>query len=606
MGCSTQKIIYVLLGIFIFVTIYSFLSPQKEKIADIPISELVQEIQNEKVEKIIVEGQTINIELKNGQKQKTNKEENASLTEVLTNSGIEVGDVNIEVKDSTANQYWISFLSGILPVLLIGVFIYFMFRTAQAGNTKAMSFGQSQAKLVDFGNKKIMFSDVAGLREAKQELTEVVDFLKNPGKFRKLGAEIPKGVLLIGQPGTGKTLLAKAVAGEAGVPFFSISASEFVEMFVGVGASRVRDLFEKAKKSAPAIIFVDELDAVGRLRGAGLGGSHDEREQTLNQILVEMDGFGTDTNVIVLAATNRPDVLDPALLRPGRFDRQVVLDLPKKSDREEILKVHTRNKPLKSSVNLEKIAASTVGFSGADLKNLANEAAILAARDNQKSISMKDMEDSIEKVILGPERKSLVLDEKEKQITAYHEAGHAIVSRFLPECDPVRKVSIIARGVALGVTLMMPDDDKHLISKTKLEQEIATMLGGRVAEKIIFNEISSGAENDLEKATDIARKMVTRYGMSEALGPASFGELQEKAFLGKELAMHKNYSEKTAALIDSEIERIIKEAQTQAEKILTTKKVLLDKVVKTLIEKETISGKELDKILKISSKNNKK
>jgi len=602
MTCSTKTIVYILVGIFIILAIYSFIAPKKDTAKEIPMSQMITEIKNNEVSKLNIDGQSINIDLKNGEKQKTVKEENASLTDVLTNAGIKVDEVDIDVKDTTSNQLWMSFLSGILPVILIGLFLFFMLRSAQAGNTKAMSFGQSQPRLMNLGEKRVTFSDVAGLKEAKQELLEVVDFLKNPNKFKKLGAEIPKGVLLVGPPGTGKTLLAKAVAGEAKVPFFSISASEFVEMFVGVGASRVRDLFVKAKRNSPAIIFVDEMDAVGRLRGAGLGGSHDEREQTLNQILVEMDGFGTDTNVIVLAATNRPDVLDPALLRPGRFDRRVVLDLPSKNDRFEILKVHTRNKPLARDVNLEKIAASTAGFSGADLKNLTNEAAIFAAQDNQKSINEHSLEVSIEKVILGPERRSLVLDKFEKELTAYHEAGHAIVSRLLPNCDPVRKVSIVARGMSLGATLIMPDDDKHLVSKSKLEDEIATALGGRAAELLKFNELSTGAENDLSQATQAARRMVTRFGMSEKLGPATYGEKEEVTFLGKELAEHKNYSDETASLIDQEIKNIISNAQAKATVILKKKKALLKKVADTLIKKETLSGEELDKILGIKKK----
>ncbi len=599
MGCNTKNIILVLIVVFLGITIYSFFSPKKDDVKQVPISQLVSEVKNNEVNKINIDGQTLNIELKDGQKQSSTKEENASLTEVFKNQNVDLSTVNVEVKNTTSNQIWNSLLSGVLPVILIGLILFFMFRSAAAGNSKAMSFGQSGAKLAGFGPKKITFSDVAGLREAKEELVEVVDFLKNPAKFKKLGAEIPKGVMLVGPPGTGKTLLAKAVAGEAKVPFLSISASEFVEMFVGVGASRVRDLFTKAKRNSPAIIFIDELDAVGRLRGAGLGGSHDEREQTLNQILVEMDGFGTDTNVIVLASTNRPDVLDPALLRPGRFDRRVVLDLPSYKDRQEILKVHTRNKPLAKDVDLEKIAKATVGFSGADLKNLANEAAIMAARNGQKSIDQHSLEISIEKVVLGPERKSLILGKKEKEMVAYHEAGHAIVSRFVPNSDPVHKVSIVARGMALGVTMYRPEDDKHLVGMTKMEGDISMMLGGRTAEKLIFNELSSGAENDLKQATDVARRMVKRYGMSEKLGPASYGDSEEATFLGKDLAEHKNYSEKTAALIDDEIKAIISRAEGRAQQILKSKLVSLKKVVKILLEKETLSGEELDKILGI-------
>jgi cell division protease FtsH len=599
MGCNTKNIILILIIVFLGITIYSFSSPKKDEVKQVPINQLVSEVKNNEVKKINVDGQTLNIVLKDGQKQTTTKEESASLTELFKDQGVDLAGIDIEVKNSSSNQLWYTFLSGILPVILIGLILFFMFKSAAAGNSKAMSFGQSGAKLAGFGPKKITFTDVAGLKEAKEELVEVVDFLKNPAKFKKLGAEIPKGVLLVGPPGTGKTLLAKAVAGEAKVPFFSISASEFVEMFVGVGASRVRDLFVKAKKNSPAIIFIDEMDAVGRLRGAGLGGSHDEREQTLNQILVEMDGFGTDTNVIVLASTNRPDVLDPALLRPGRFDRRVVLDLPSYKDRQEILKVHTRNKPLAKDVDLEKIAKATVGFSGADLKNLANEAAIFAARNGQKTVNQHNLEISIEKVVLGPERKSLILDKKEKEMVAYHESGHAIVSRFVPNSDPVHKVSIVARGMALGVTMYRPEDDKHLVGMTKIEGDIAMMLGGRAAEKLIFNELSSGSENDIKQATDQSRRMVKRYGMSEKLGPASYGDSEEATFLGKDLAEHKNYSEKTAALIDEEIKAIVFKAEGRALQILKSKNILLKKVAQTLLEKETLSGEELDKILGI-------
>ena len=460
-----------------------------------------------------------------------------------------------------------------------------------------MSFGQSRARLFSPGGKKTTFQDVAGLLEPKQELFEVVEFLKSPAKFRSLGAEIPKGVLLVGPPGCGKTLLAKAVAGEAAVPFFSISASEFVEMFVGVGAARVRDLFQKAKRNAPAILFIDELDAIGRQRGAGLGGSHDEREQTLNQILVEMDGFETDTRVIVMAATNRPDVLDPALLRPGRFDRRVVIDLPDLIEREEILKIHSRGKPLARDIELGKIARSTAGLSGADLRNIINEAAILAARENFKEIHQAELNSSIEKVVLGPERKSHLLSQKEKEISAYHEAGHAIVGKILPNCDPILKISVVSRGMALGYTWSLPIEDKKLFSKAKFEDEIAQLLGGYVAEKIIFSQVTTGAQNDLRRATKIARDMVMIYGMSEKLGPIVLGEKEELIFLGREISEQRNYSEAKAAQIDSEVEGIINQAQKKAIAILQRKKAVLKKVAEKLIKEETIEAAEFERLM---------
>lgn len=588
-----KTFLYIFIIFLIAVMLYSFFGLKAVKPTQVPISKVVEEVNSGQVEKITIEGNKLIIKLKDNSQQITYKEDQVALTEY----GIKPQDVPIEIKDTQKSTLWAGIASGILPVLLIGAFIWFMFRSAQGANSKALSFGRSSARVFGIGESKVTFADVAGMVEPKQELMEVVDFLKNPQKFRKLGAEIPKGVLLLGPPGCGKTLLAKAVAGEAGVPFFSISGSEFVEMFVGVGASRVRDLFNKAKRNAPAIIFIDEIDAVGRQRGAGLGGSHDEREQTLNQILVEMDGFETDTNVIIIAATNRPDVLDPALLRPGRFDRRIVIDMPDIKEREEILKVHARGKPLDTDVDLSRLAKQTASFSGADLKNLLNEAAILAARAGRKTITSKETSEAIEKVMLGPERKSHILSSKEKEITAFHEAGHAVVAKNLPYCDPVQKVSVIARGMALGYTWNLPEEDKHIHSKRKFEDDIASLLGGRVAEKMIFGDLTTGAENDLRTATKMAKKMVTEYGMSEKLGAATYGHKEELVFLGRELGEQKTYSEKIAALIDEEVKNIIGRAEERAEKILAAKKTVLKKLAQKLIEKETVESEELDKII---------
>jgi cell division protease FtsH len=500
-------------------------------------------------------------------------------------------------KEPSAAGQWVGLLiTALLPVLLIGAFIFFMMRQAQGTNNQAMSFGKSRARMF-LGNKTVVtFNDVAGVDEAKQELTEVVEFLKYPEKFNSLGARIPRGVLLVGPPGTGKTLLARAVAGEAGVPFFSISGSEFVEMFVGVGASRVRDLFEQAKRNSPCIVFVDEIDAVGRQRGAGLGGSHDEREQTLNQILVEMDGFDTNTNVIVVAATNRPDVLDPALLRPGRFDRQVVLDRPDIRGRREILNVHIKGKPLDKTVDLEALARRSPGFSGADLANLVNEAAILAARRNKKSIGNSEFNEAIDRVIAGPERRSRIISEEEKGIIAYHEGGHAVVQRVLPKCDPVTKVTIVSRGMALGYTMSLPQEDRYLHSKTEFEDKIAGMLGGNVAEQMVFGDTTTGSSNDIEKATSLARAMVTQYGMSEKLGPLAFGKKEEMVFLGREISEQRNYSDEVAAKIDSEVREIIDRAYDRAKEALTAQRAVLDRLAALLIEKETIEHDEFESL----------
>ena len=500
------------------------------------------------------------------------------------------------VEPSAAGSIITLLITALLPVLLIGAFIFFMMRQAQGTNNQAMSFGKSRARMF-LGNKTVVtFNDVAGVDEAKQELTEVVEFLKYPEKFNSLGARIPRGVLLVGPPGTGKTLLARAVAGEAGVPFFSISGSEFVEMFVGVGASRVRDLFEQAKRNSPCIVFVDEIDAVGRQRGAGLGGSHDEREQTLNQILVEMDGFDTNTNVIVVAATNRPDVLDPALLRPGRFDRQVVLDRPDIKGRKEILSVHIKGKPLDKTVNIEALARRSPGFSGADLANLVNEAAILAARRNKKSIGADEFNEAIDRVIAGPERRSRIITEEEKGIIAYHEGGHAVVQRVLPKCDPVTKVTIVSRGMALGYTMSLPQEDRYLHSKTEFEDKIAGMLGGNVSEQLVFGDTTTGSSNDIEKATNLARAMVTQYGMSEKLGPLTFGRKEEMIFLGREISEQRNYSDEVAAKIDAEVREIIDRAYDRAKEVLTAHRETLDKLAALLVEKETIEHEEFESL----------
>jgi cell division protease FtsH len=510
-----------------------------------------------------------------------------------------IGDgVDVKNEPSNGGAYWLQVLvPNLILLLLIGGFMYYILRQTQSGNNQAMSFGRSRARMISGDKPAVTFSDVAGVEEAKQELTEIVEFLKYPEKFVALGARIPKGVLLVGPPGTGKTLLSKAVAGEAGVPFFSISGSEFVEMFVGVGASRVRDLFDQAKKNSPCIVFVDEIDAVGRQRGAGLGGGHDEREQTLNQLLVEMDGFDTNTHVIVIAATNRPDVLDPALLRPGRFDRHVTLDRPDIKGRRQILDVHARNKPLDTSVDLDVLARQTPGFSGADLANLINEAAILTARANKKVIGMSELEEAIMRVIAGPEKKTRLLSEKEKKIVAFHEVGHAVVGRELPNTDPVHKVSIISRGMALGVTVSLPEEDKYLVSKAELMDQIAAIMGGRVAEEIVFGDVTSGAENDIQRATQMARRMVTQWGMSEKLGTVTMGHKEELVFLGRDLGEQRNYSEEVAALIDEEVRKIILHGYETAKRILTSKRAQMDTVVERLMVVETIDAAELDRLM---------
>ncbi|MEA1909756.1 MAG: ATP-dependent zinc metalloprotease FtsH [Patescibacteria group bacterium] len=582
---SGKFIGYALLALLVGSLLYSLFGPDVGETKIVALSEVIEDVESGRVERITIKGDQLIVLDHNGEQYESRKEPGTSIFE----AGIDTTKVAVEVEDISGNELWVGILSSLIPFVLIFAFLWFMLRQAQGSSNQAMSFGRSKARLVPLqGKNKVTFKDVAGAHEAKQELMEEVEFLKYPAKFTKIGARIPKGVLLLGPPGTGKTLLAKAVAGEAGVPFFHISGSEFVEMFVGVGASRVRDLFTKAKRNAPAIVFIDEIDAVGRQRGAGLGGSHDEREQTLNQILVEMDGFETNTNVIVIAATNRPDVLDPALLRPGRFDRQVVLGRPDIKDRRDILAVHVNKKPLEKSVDLDKLASQTPGFTGADLQNLVNEAAIWAARHDRKKITQIDFDEALEKVILGPERRNKLLTEKEKKVTAYHEAGHAIVSHVLPHGDPVHKVSVISRGVALGYTWNMPTADKYLHSKAQFVDEIAVMMGGRVAEQMIFGEVTTGASNDLQRATDLARQMVVNFGMSDELGPVSYGKKDDIVFLGREIHESKNYSEKVAAVIDEEISKIIKEAEDKAVTVLKKHKKELDAISEKLMKDEVI------------------
>jgi cell division protease FtsH len=597
-GWFRTGFVYLLILVAVAALIFS-ISPQSKKAEGIPISQLAEEINEGKVERITITGDdSLEIEYKDKKEVAVSrKESGVGVTEILKDLGVEDGKlaaVNIEYEPPSNWGSWLTILGSVLPVLVVGGLFYFLIRQAQSGNNQALSFGKSRARMFTGDKPTVTFEDVAGVEEAKEELQEVVEFLKEPEKFISLGARIPKGVLLVGAPGTGKTLMAKAVSGEAGVPFFSISGSEFVEMFVGVGASRVRDLFDQAKRNSPCIVFVDEIDAVGRHRGAGLGGSHDEREQTLNQILVEMDGFDTDTNVIILAATNRPDILDPALLRPGRFDRRVVLDRPDMNGRKAILEVHVKGKPLAGGVDLMNLAKQTPGFVGADIENLVNEAALLAARRNKKAIGMEEFQESIERVLAGPERKSRLISDEEKEIIAYHEAGHALVMKVLPRCDPVHKVSIISRGMALGYTLPLPEDDRYLQHRTKFKDELAGLLGGRTAEELIFGDVTTGAANDLERATRIARKMVTEYGMSEKLGPMTFGQKEELIFLGREIGEQRDYSEAVAQQIDSEVRSLIAEAHNRAKEVLTTYRDKLEALARRLIEVETIEAPELE------------
>ncbi len=589
---------------FIFLVIagiFSTYSTTREKIQRVDLSTLVTHIKTGKVQTITIDGNNLIIGLTDGAREQTEKEPGESLSSLLKNYNVDqkqLDAVRVSVKEESSLSWWLgTLLPFLIPFLAIGLFIWIMMRQVQGANNRAMMFGQTSAREAVRDDKhRTTFADVAGAKEAKEELYEIVEFLKSPKKFAAVGAKIPKGVLLMGSPGTGKTLMSRAVAGEADVPFFHISGSEFVEMFVGVGASRVRSLFQKAKKSAPCIIFIDEIDAVGRQRGAGLGGSHDEREQTLNQILVEMDGFDPNSGVIVIAATNRPDILDPALLRPGRFDRRVTLDLPDIRDREAILKIHAKNKPIAPDVSLRPVAERTPGFSGADLENLMNEAAILTARQNKKIIGAAELFESIEKVLLGPERKSHVLSPKEKKITAYHEAGHATVAHFLPHADPVHKVSIISRGRAAGYTLKLPIDDKKMQSRAEFIDDIAVMVAGHVIEKEIFGDVTTGAGNDLGNATKLAQKLIMDYGMSSVLPPRTFGHHEEMVFLGREISQQRDYSEKVAETIDKEIASLINDGVATAKRIITNERQTIEKIVAYLLEKETIEREEFEKL----------
>jgi cell division protease FtsH len=584
----------LLIGAGIVILLLIFL-PRSSGGEELSISKVLEMAEKGQISRIEVSGDELEVTTNDGKTFTSLKESGVSILQLLSQRGVEPGTVPVEVKEEGFSFFNI-FLS-FLPLILFGGLLIYMFRRTRGGMNQAMNIGRSQARMVMENRPPVTFDDVAGADEAKQELIEVVEFLKYPEKFAKLGAKIPKGVLLVGPPGTGKTLISRAVAGEAGVPFFSISGSEFVEMFVGVGASRVRDLFTRARQNAPAIVFIDEVDAVGRHRGTGIGGGNDEREQTLNQILVEMDGFDAHTNVIIIAATNRPDVLDPALLRPGRFDRRVVVNLPDVKGREDILKVHLKGKPLLPDVDLTTLARQTHGFSGADLANLVNEAAILAAREGRNSISMLDMEESIDRVIAGPARRSRQVSDREKEIVAYHEAGHALVAAHVPNADPVHKVTIVPRGVAGGYTRMIPDEDRGLWSKGQFEAMLAVMMGGQAAEEFIFGDITTGASNDLQNASGVARKMVTEYGMSEKLGPQTFDNGQNTVFLGKELTQGHSYSDAVAEKIDSETSAILRKAQQTAKKIIQENRAKLTLLAKKLIVEETVEGPELLGIL---------
>ena len=577
--------------IVIFYTLMPFGSSDEE-----PVSKVIALAKNNQLDKIEVNGENLTVYRSGGETFKSKLEKGDSITSLLLESGVEVGEPGVEIysKGSSGLSSFFGLLLNFLPLIFFGGLILFMMRQAQGSNNQTLSFGRSRARMMPFNRPTVTFADVAGVEEAKVELQEIVEFLKFPERFLSLGARIPKGVLLVGPPGTGKTLLARAVAGEAGVPFFHISGSEFVEMFVGVGAARVRDLFEQAKRNAPCIVFVDEIDAVGRHRGAGLGGGHDEREQTLNQILVEMDGFETNTNIIVVAATNRPDILDPALLRPGRFDRRVTLDLPDLEGRKAILRVHASGKPMAPEVALDTVAKETPGFSGADLSNLVNEAAILAARQNKKSIFMAEFEEAVDRIIAGPERKSRLISRREKEMTAYHEAGHALVAWALPHADRVHKISIVSRGAMGGHTSLLPEEDRYLWTKNQFSDMMAVTMGGRVAEEHIFDEVTTGASNDIERATKIALGMIKRYGMSKSLGPRTFGKREEMVFLGREISEERDYGDKVAEEIDDEVKMLINRAYEEANQILITHKPKLVRLAEYLIEHETVSGEALN------------
>ena len=588
-----KNVLFYLLIIMVIIWMFDLYGEKNSKPADISYTSFMQHVQQDEIKQVTIVDNVISGKLKDGKEFSTVAPNDSKLVEKL-----EAKKVDIKAELPPQPPWWMSILSSILPMLIIVGLWFMLMNQGGAGGGKVMNFGKSRARRYDEEKLKITFKDVAGADEAKQELEEVVEFLKHPQKYNDLGAKIPKGVLLYGPPGTGKTLLAKAVAGEAGVPFFSISGSDFVEMFVGVGASRVRDLFDQAKKSAPCIVFIDEIDAVGRQRGAGLGGGHDEREQTLNQLLVEMDGFSANEGIIMIAATNRPDILDPALLRPGRFDRQIVVDRPDIKGRTEILKVHVKGKPMGQDVNLDVIAQRTPGFTGADLSNLVNEAALLTARKDKKAINMPEMEEAAERVIMGPERKSRVISDKEKRLTAYHEGGHTIVGMMLEHTDPVHKVTIIPRGRAGGYTLSLPKEDKYYATRSEMLDELKVLLGGRVAEALVLKEISSGASNDLQRATQLARQMICEYGMSENIGPVTFGHRQDQVFLGRDIARDKDYSEEVAAEIDKEVRSFMEDAYAATEKLLSDNIDKLHVIAKALMEKETLEEEEINQLVK--------
>jgi cell division protease FtsH len=598
----SKNIFWAIVTLIVVSLMFSLLTQPGKTPQPVSLNDLASKINAGEVSKIVVSQNDLAVDLKNGEKLVSTKEPETGISETFKNLGVDptaLRQVSLEVKENSGFKFWINLLvPTLLPLLIIGAIFWMMFRQARSGVNQAFTFGRANVKVFAPFKDRVTFEDVAGLKEAKQELMEVVDFLKNPKKYLEIGARIPRGILLLGLPGTGKTLIARATAGESNVPFFHMSASEFVEMFVGVGASRVRDLFSIAKRSAPCIVFIDEIDAVGRERGAGLGGGHDEREQTLNQILVEMDGFDRDTNVIVLAATNRPDILDPALLRPGRFDRRVILDMPDINDREAILKIHSRGKSLGKDINLRQVAIRTPGFSGADLANLVNEAAILAARQNKHFISQEDLFNSIEKVILGPERRARVISQKEKELIAYHEAGHALVASGLKDSDPVQKVSIISRGMAGGYTLKLPIEERRIKTKSQFLAELAVLFGGYVSESIVYNDISTGGSNDLKLATDLTKKLITRYGMSEKLGPRTFGKTEEMIFLGREITTEKDYSNEVAKQIDDEVNALIQRALKAARKIISSHRGALEAIAKNLLQKESIEQDEFHGIIK--------